>query len=818
MQAAFRAVRRLRGFCRGTLACAAIALSIVPTTVAAAVGASRIDEIGTRVDRVLVRSGLGRDALAVIGNVIQHEGPPQRAAPPIVLELLASPLAATDAPALFERSVPRSLQRLAAIPPGNAPPAGPAHPGNTPINDLLAVYLDELAQAQRALREAVGAVVDSEAIVRQFGRQALPPTPFRGMTPPVNPALVERAGTRFIDATARFAALLRARGASVRFPDQVARFDSPIGTVSIGTRGDDRHGPDAAIIIDPGGNDSYERAPATGGAISVIVDLGGDDRYHGVDVVVHGLSAIVDFSGDDRYVMSGPGIAAAVAGVSIVLDMAGDDAYEARIFGQGAAAYGLGALIDLSGNDTYQLQAAGQGLGMTHGLGLLWDRDGDDTYRVGGVSDAYDRGGGISMAQGAAYGARTWSGGGIGILRDDAGDDVYEAEMFAQGMGYYYGLGLLWDRAGNDRYRAVRYAQGNGVHEAVGVLRDDGGNDRYLLTFGVGQGMGLDLAVGVLLDAAGDDRYESQVVAQGAATANGMGILIDDSGANEWRMAADPRSWGRIGWEGGLPTLGFLLHDPARATFMRENEVVPPPASGMAVLRPQGAVTAARDATAEPGCVKSAPESAEKALPLVPALRAIAPGFAGGSADPAIGADVQRRLTTQLEESLGEVPPDDFNLVWPFTRALRCSLAAATPEEAALMWAAVERSLRGGAALPLALSVITALRMRPPPWPQTVRMLRVFDHHLQCRVRAAALFLRHAAAPKETAGATAETAQAALQSSCWQLQAAGLRALEDLDIRPEPGGRLASFLRDAGEPEAEERERGRAGEGESERK
>ena len=66
-------------------------------------------------------------------------------------------------------------------------------------------------------------------------------------------------------------------------------------------------------------------------------------------------------------------------------------------------------------------------------------------------------------------------GGGTGILRDDAGHDEYVAEMFAQGVAYYYALGLLWDRAGDDRYRAARYAQGNGVHQAVGVLRDEAG-------------------------------------------------------------------------------------------------------------------------------------------------------------------------------------------------------------------------------------------------------------------------------------------------------------------------------------------------------
>jgi len=89
---------------------------------------------------------------------------------------------------------------------------------------------------------------------------------------------------------------------------------------------------------------------------------------------------------------------------------------------------------------------------MTGGVGLLWDRGGDDSYAAAGLVDAYDRGGGVSMAQGAATGLRTMLGGGAGILRDDSGNDHYEAQMFAQGTGYYYGVGLLWDRGGADHY------------------------------------------------------------------------------------------------------------------------------------------------------------------------------------------------------------------------------------------------------------------------------------------------------------------------------------------------------------------------------
>ena len=151
----------------------------------------------------------------------------------------------------------------------------------------------------------------------------------------------------------------------------------------------------------------------------------------------------------------------------------------------------------------------------------------------------------------------------------------------------------MWDGGGNDRYRAVRYAQGAGVHEAVGVLRDEGGDDRYELTVGVGQGMGLDLAVGVLFDGAGDDRYQSIVLAQGAATANGLGLAVDAGGTDEWQMGSDRRSWGRAEWARGLPTTGLLLYDPARAVFMREGKAFPPPPRAAELGGPLGGEPAA---------------------------------------------------------------------------------------------------------------------------------------------------------------------------------------------------------------------------------
>ena len=181
-------------------------------------------------------------------------------------------------------------------------------------------------------------------------------------------------------------------------------------------------------------------------------------------------------------------------------------------------------------------------------------------------------------------------------------------------------------------------------------------------------------------------------------------------------------------------------------------------------------------------------------MPLAPALSAIAPGFAGGTVDPALYAGVQRQLTTQLQASLATLPADDFNVMWSLTGALRCALVAATTEDAEAMWTTLESVLSTEAATPFAGAIAAALRARAPPATRVDRILRMLDKHPRCSVRAATVLLRHATdAARATTIAAARTA---LDASCWQLQAAGLRVLKDLEPPPEAGSRLASFLRE----------------------
>jgi hypothetical protein len=709
------------------------------------------------------------ETLRVIDNVLRYGAPPPPA-PALVRELLARPLDAHDAKALFGRSVPAALAALAE-------PLPPPQPGaEVEIRALLQPYLAELAQAQKLLKDARrGAALDANALLAELA-DGLPTTARLHEAAGYDAKAIARAAELFFAANARLARALRSAEGRIRFPAAPERYASAVGMVSIGTRGNDFHAADAAVIVDPAGDDSYERAPVVAGAVSVIVDLGGEDRYQGSDLVVHGLAAILDFAGDDAYASTGPGWGAAFAGASVLVDYGGNDVYQSGHFGQGAAAAGIGALIDHDGGDGYRLQAGGQGLGLAGGLGLLWDRAGDDRYSAAGLRDAFDRGGGVSFAQGAATGARTALGGGIGILRDDAGLDDYAAEMFAQGSAYYYGLGLLWDRGGDDHYRAVRYAQGNGVHQAVGVLRDESGDDRYELSVGVGQGMGLDLAVGMLADMAGDDRYVAPTLAQGSATANGVGLMLDAGGEDEWRLGERGEGWGQAKWSRGLPSVALILFDASRGTLLRGGKPETPP-EPLVVHE------------AEPGvsCPPAPLVAPAAGLALTDAMRRLGPGLVAGKAEGSVWAFVLAELRAVPDAALSALPAEEFEVAWVLSAALPCALRDADDVRAAAMWDAFERLLAARPDSPLAGQIAAALRLRPAPQPQMQRLLSRLAAHPDCGVRAQALGLDGSLA----------AAQAALRSSCWQLQSRALRILHEKGAAPESLEAVPAFLRQA---------------------
>ncbi|MEN6557178.1 MAG: hypothetical protein ABFC54_03255, partial [Thermoguttaceae bacterium] len=227
---------------------------------------------------------------------------------------------------------------------------------------------------------------------------------------------------------------------------------------------------------------------------------------------------------------------------------AGDDRYTGIRRVQGTAVGGIGILIDRAGKDDYHAAMWAQGVGGPLGFGLLEDVSGNDHYYCGGMwRDSYypETPGYEGWGQGVGGGIRQVASGGIGVILDGAGDDVYEFDYLAHGGGYWCGLGFARDFGGNDQRLITRTAYdgsprqyadfqrfgcGWGCHYALGFCFDDAGNDAYEGTI-MGTGMAWDCSMGVLCDLAGDDTYKATGgITQGTGAQMGFGILFDYNG------------------------------------------------------------------------------------------------------------------------------------------------------------------------------------------------------------------------------------------------------------------------------------------------
>lgn len=345
---------------------------------------------------------------------------------------------------------------------------------------------------------------------------------------------------------------------------------TPWGNIRISTFSDEVHeDTDFLLLIDPGGNDRYlagiPRAVGsdTSPALQFCLDLTGDDLYYAAGTAVSqgsavlGLAGLVDCSGRDTYLGDMHTQGSALFGGGLLQDRGGDDIYRADYFAQGAGHFGLGLLFDDSGDDLYHAAAWCQGMGGTFGAGVLVDRRGDDRYSAGGAylhkplrPQDYR-----SFAQGFAMGYRDRAGGGIGLLFDGAGNDFYDAEIYAQGCSYWYSLGMLLDFAGNDHYQATQYAQGAGIHLSCGLLADCSGDDHYYSRFGPSLGTGHDYSVGMLLDGSGNDNYMVSG-GIGVSLSNSFGLLLDSSGDDMYSFS---EVWGLGGVRHGRGYAGMAL-------------------------------------------------------------------------------------------------------------------------------------------------------------------------------------------------------------------------------------------------------------------
>jgi hypothetical protein len=333
-----------------------------------------------------------------------------------------------------------------------------------------------------------------------------------------------------------------------------------------GGKGADRHHVDKGIWIDAGGDDEYVlEGPDKPGVFLLIVDMGGNDLYISKDSLDRspgnmGIDLIADLGGNDRYLGTNFAFGSTLFGYASIYDAAGHDTYEGRCASLGFGFFGLGVIEDRAGNDVYSASLMSEGVGSTMGMGLLLDRAGNDQYlaRPTFQDDLRYTDHNIHMVQGFGIGFSPDFAGGIGILRDGGGNDLYVADIFGQGAAYWYALGMLIDESGDDRYEAHQYAQGAGVHIAVGALLDFGGNDHHA-SKGVSQGCGHDLGFGLLYDKSGDDNYLATDMSQGAGSANGLGILQDAAGSDIYESLNTEMALGHADMRRDRGSFGFFL-------------------------------------------------------------------------------------------------------------------------------------------------------------------------------------------------------------------------------------------------------------------
>lgn len=342
-------------------------------------------------------------------------------------------------------------------------------------------------------------------------------------------------------------------------------FEDPTCSVILGGSGPNTYENESAIVVDLGGADTYLN-DAGGGDLdaAVQIDLGtaddlyrtparGGDAFQGAGFFGAGL--LVDEGGDDTYdvettsTSAGARISAqgtGLGGTGVLWDLGGNDSYHARNIAQGGGLTGYGLLLDDGGSDNYTIpwtfdSEGGQGTGCWGGSAALVDRGtAPDGYNAsiddmqgfaclpGSVGILLDEGGGdgyllrsgegslsgnnvVQSGWGQAYGEL----GGVGILMDVAGDDVYNTTspedrryeaMHTHGAGLAGGGGILVDDGGSDRYIALHRAQGYASLGAFGILADAAGADAYRAADRC-QGYAL-AASSLLLDGGGSDSYD----------------------------------------------------------------------------------------------------------------------------------------------------------------------------------------------------------------------------------------------------------------------------------------------------------------------
>ena len=323
----------------------------------------------------------------------------------------------------------------------------------------------------------------------------------------------------------------------------IEKIDTPAGAILIGGKESKTYRldemKDVAVVIDLGHGNTYEEGTTSlDRPVLIVLNLGGGNIFRGGKPGIQGgamlgVSLVVNREGNNSYQAGDLAQASAIAGVGIIVEHGGKNTYRGVRRVQGQALGGVGILIGRGGENDYHAAMWAQGFGAPLGFGLLEDTVGHDHYYCGGLyvtsykhptnhripaTPGYE-----GFGQGVGAGIRQVGDGGIGIILNGGGHNVYEFDYLSHGGGYWCGMGFARDFGGNSQRLIARtafdgsprteplfqrFGCGWGCHYSAGFLFDDGGNSLYEGTI-MGAGMGWDCSVGALCSLGEKDHFKT---------------------------------------------------------------------------------------------------------------------------------------------------------------------------------------------------------------------------------------------------------------------------------------------------------------------
>jgi len=333
----------------------------------------------------------------------------------------------------------------------------------------------------------------------------------------------------------------------------VAKIDTPAGAIVIGGKRPCTYDLDAmrdvaAVVSLGSGNTFHEGTTSLDRPVLVLLGLGGNNVYRasrpGVQGgAVLGVSMLVNLAGNNVYEARDVAQGSCLSGVGVLLDYGGNNKYRGLRRVQGHALGGVGALIARGRGNDFHAAMWAQGMGSPLGFGLIDNLGGYDHYYCGGLypnSYTPETPGYEGWGQGVGAGIRQSADGGIGVLLDGGGHNVYEFDYLAHGGGYWCGMGFARDFGPDNKYLICRkafyggerteplfqrFGCGWGCHYALGFCFGDGGSNVYEGTI-MGSGMGWDCSVGALCCFAGGNHFQATGgLTQGCGAQASLGIL-----------------------------------------------------------------------------------------------------------------------------------------------------------------------------------------------------------------------------------------------------------------------------------------------------